>query len=298
MNFKKMISVNLKSHSAKTIFVVQVAVILLLLASCSSPKINSIKNSSSEDYSLVWSDEFNRNGAVDTSIWHFEEGLVRNHEYQWYQKENAWQENGFLIIEARREKKLNPNYNPLSSDWRKAIQDIQYTSSSINTSKSKYFVYGRFEIRARINTESGLWPAFWTLGVRGEWPSNGEIDIMEYYKGNLLANVAYASSIRYKAKWFTEKKTVSSFNDPNWDKKFHTWRMDWNEESINLYVDNLLMNEVLLKDAKNPDGFNPFKQPHYILLNLAIGGDNGGDPSNSKFPNRYEIDYVRVYQKK
>lgn len=270
---------------------------LLIIFSCNSQKNNST-SSTPEGYRLVWSDEFNGKGMIDTSIWHFEEGFVRNHEYQWYQKENAWQENGLLVIEARRESKVNPNYNPLSSDWRKAYDSIRYTSSSITTSKSKSFSYGRFEMRAKIKTESGLWPAFWTLGVSKEWPSNGEIDIMEYYKGDILANIATGSGERYKAKWFTVKKPVASFNDPDWDKKFHLWRMDWDEEAINLYVDDYLMNKVLLTDAANPDGFNPFKQPHYILLDLAIGGDNGGDPSNTKFPNRYEIDYVRVYQKK
>ena len=68
--------------------------------------------------------------------------------------------------------------------------------------------------------------------------------------------------------------------------------------AIKLYIDDELLNETLLSETVNPDGKNPFKQPHYILLNLAIGGQNGGDPSNTKFPTRYEVDYVRVYQKK
>ena len=84
-----------------------------------------------------------------------------------------------------------------------------------------------------------------------------------------------------------------------WNKRFHTWRMDWDEQAISLFVDDQLLNRVELKDLVNQDGsgFNPFKQPHYILLNLALGGDNGGDPAATKFPRRYEIDYVRVYQK-
>ncbi len=248
-------------------------------------------------YKLVWADEFNKNGMVDTSIWQFEKGFVRNNELQWYQTQNAWCENGKLIIEARRETRPNPVYKEGSNNWKEKRKDITYTSASINTRGKKAFQYGRFEIRAKIIAQPGLWPAIWTLGTHKEWPWNGEIDIMEYYKGDILANVATGTAERYKAKWFTTKKPYTSFNDPDWDKSFHTWRMDWDEHFIRLYVDDLLLNEIRLSDAVNPDGSNPFQQPHYLLLNLAIGGDNGGDPSNTPFPSRYEVDYVRVYQK-
>ncbi len=249
------------------------------------------------DYQLAWSEEFSKNGAVDTTVWQFEKGFVRNNELQWYQPQNAWCENGKLIIEARRETKPNPRYKEGSTDWREKRKDIGYTSASIHTRHSKTWQYGRFEIRAKIIAKPGLWPAIWTLGVHGEWPRNGEIDIMEYYKGDILANVATGTNQRWNAKWFSTHKPVSSFQ-PNWDQDFHVWRMDWDEHSIKLFVDGLLLNEVRLADANNPDGSNPFKQPHYLLLNLAVGGDNGGDPSATQFPSRYEVDYVRVYQKK
>ncbi|GAB3420920.1 glycoside hydrolase family 16 protein [Niabella aquatica] len=248
-------------------------------------------------YKLVWADEFNKNGMVDTSIWQFEKGFVRNNELQWYQPQNAWCENGKLIIEARRETRPSPVYKEGSNNWKEKRKEITYTSASINTRGKKAFQYGRFEIRAKIIAQPGLWPAIWTLGTHKEWPWNGEIDIMEYYKGDILANVATGTAERYKAKWFTTKKPYTSFNDPDWDKSFHVWRMDWDKDFIRLYVDDLLLNEVKLSDANNPDGSNPFQQPHYLLLNLAIGGDNGGDPSGIPFPSRYEVDYVRVYQK-
>ena len=85
--------------------------------------------------------------------------------------------------------------------------------------------------------------------------------------------------------------------DSKWVDKFHVWRMDWDKEAIKLYLDDYLVNIIALKDTKNPDGFNPFLQEHFLLLNLAIGS-NGGYPENSKFPIQYEVDYVRVYQKK
>jgi beta-glucanase (GH16 family) len=75
------------------------------------------------------------------------------------------------------------------------------------------------------------------------------------------------------------------------------WRMDWTEKGVKIFLDDELINEVESKDSVNPDGKNPFLQPHYFLLNLAVGGDNGGQPRESTQSIRYEVDYVRVYQK-
>lgn len=251
---------------------------------------------------LVWNDEFNLNGRPDSSVWIYENGFVRNNELQWYKKENANCKGGVLLIEGRRVNIKNPNYAPGSSDWKRNREYIQYTSSSIQTRGSRQWLYGRFEIRARIDTAKGSWPAIWTLGIKGQWPSNGEIDIMEFYRINnvptILANAAWGTTERWKAKWDDAKPPLSDFTkrDPDWVKKFHIWRMDWDENSILLYLDDMLINSVALSETINPDGLNPFKQPHYLLLNLAIGA-NGGDPSKSKFPVTYEVDYVRVYQR-
>jgi beta-glucanase (GH16 family) len=251
------------------------------------------------EYKLVWSDEFNTEGPVDTTNWQFEQGFTRNNEDQWYQLQNAQCRKGMLVIEAKKEHKNNPWYKQGSDNWRFNRQFINYTSASINTSGKQAWQYGRFVMRAKIEIDPGLWPAFWTLGVKGEWPSNGEIDIMEYYKGNLLANIAKGTDKAYNAKWFTTSRAVETFKDPSWAKKFHVWRMDWDENEISLYVDDILLNKVAMADLVNesPDKLNPFMQPHYILLNLAIGGDNGGDPSTTTFPRKYLVDYVRVYQK-
>lgn len=250
-------------------------------------------------WKLTWSDEFNTTGAPSAKNWVFENGFVRNNELQWYQPDNARCENGLLVIEGKREQRPNPNYKAGSTDWKTSRKTIDYTSTSMTTSGRQSFKYGRFEMRGRIDARTGLWPAFWTLGVAGEWPSNGEIDIMEYYKDKLLANVAWGTSKRWTAEWRSKTKTIASFNDPDWSKKFHVWRMDWTEDSIQLFVDDLLLNSVSLTETVNKDGsgINPFHQPHYILLNLAIGGDNGGDPASTPFPTRYEVDYVRVYQR-
>ncbi|MBK7625809.1 MAG: glycoside hydrolase family 16 protein [Bacteroidales bacterium] len=253
--------------------------------------------------SLVWNDEFNISGKPDTSVWRYEKGFVRNQELQWYQSENANCKNGLLIIEGRKENFKNPGYVPGSTNWKTNREYAEYSSSSIQTRGKKQFQFGRFEIRARIDTACGSWPAIWTLGITKTWPSNGEIDIMEFYriKGvpTILANFAWGTNQRNVGKWDDLKKPLSDFikNDPDWTRKFHVWRMDWTKDSISLFIDDQLLNSVLLGETYNPDGFNPFLQPHYILLNLALGG-NGGDPSKSMFPIKYEVDYVRVYQEK
>ena len=252
---------------------------------------------------LVWNDEFNKKGSPDSSVWIYEKGFVRNNELQWYQKDNAYCRGGVLIIEGRKEKIKNPGFVAGSVNWKQNGEFTEYTSASIQTRGHKQWQYGRYEIRARIDTSMGAWPAIWTLGIKGQWPSNGEVDIMEFYRirniPTILANVAWGTAERFKAKWDSEKPPLSDFikQDPGWLKKFHVWRMDWNQDSINLYIDNTLINTTSLTETVNADGSNPFRQSHYLLLNLAIGA-NGGDPSKTTLPVRYEVDYVRVYKKR
>lgn len=105
----------------------------------------------------------------------------------------------------------------------------------MNTSGQRTWQYGRFVMRAKIDVDTGLWPAFWTLGTNKPWPSNGEIDIMEYYRGKLLANIAFGTAERNKAKWYSNSKPLIDFGK-NWSQKFHIWRMDWDENAISLFV--------------------------------------------------------------
>ena len=265
-----------------------IALIATLLCCCSHAQ-------DTLGYTLVWSDEFNKDGAPDTTNWRYEYGFVRNEEDQWYQPENAYCKKGNLIIEARRETKPNPTYKAGSNNWQGSRKQINFTSSCIITAGKQQWQYGRFIMRAKIDVSNGLWPAWWTLGIDKPWPANGEIDIMEYYRTMLLANIACLDT-NGKAQWFSNRKTVDSV----WASHFHTWRMDWNEDAIALYVDDSLMNKTPLSQLENKDGshYNPFKQPHYMLLDFAIGGVNGGDPSSTTFPKKFEVDYVRVYQKK
>ena len=253
---------------------------------------------------LIWSDEFNRDGKPDPLNWKYEKGFVRNEELQWYQSDNVNCKGGLLVIDGKREQITNPNYLQGSTDWKKSRQYADYTSGSIITQGLQQFQFGRFEIRARIDTTLGSWPAIWTKGIAGKWPFCGEIDIMEFYRSKeiptILANVAWGSATYTSGTWDTRKVALSYFTgkDPDWCKKFHVWRMDWSADSINLYLDEELLNYTLVKNTKNPDGYDPQQphlQKHYLLLNLAVGS-NGGNPSRSVFPIKYEVDYVRVYQ--
>lgn len=257
-------------------------------------------------YKLVWSDEFERDGKVDSQKWGYEHGFVRNHEWQWYQEENASVKDGILTIEARAENRANPNYIPDSKEWKLNRPAIRCTSASINTRGKFSFLYGRMEVRARIPDGYGSWPAIWLLGDKLGWPSCGEIDVMEYYRAggvpSILANACWASEQRYSPTWNTKVTPLSHFTqkDPFWTSRFHIWRMDWDEDFIRIYLDDELLNEIDLSKTvnKSRDGINPFHAPQYILLNLAIGGDNGGPVYDDAMPLRYDIDYVRVYQKK
>lgn len=260
-----------------------------------------------QEWTLVWSDEFNGDGRPDSAVWSYEQGFVRNHEAQWYQEENAFQEDGLLIIEARHENRPNPTYREGSHQWGRKRKTIDYTSACMTTQGKYTFLYGRLEVSARIPTAGGAWPAIWTLGYGMEWPSCGEIDLMEYYHINgvphILANVAWGDDQRFHAVWDSKKIPYAQFTerDPEWALRFHVWRLDWYETAIRIYLDDELLNEVPLSATVNGRigrYTTPFHRPQYILLNLALGGDNGGTIDDTAFPMRYEIDYVRVYQLK
>ena len=249
-----------------------------------------------DDWRLVWHDEFDTNGPPNPANWKFEHGFERNHELQWYQPENAYCTNGLLVIEARHESKPNPLFDPTSGDWRKSRKTIEYTSASLTSRGLQEFKYGKFEMRARIDTRLGSWPAFWTLGAapHSRWPACGEIDIMEYYTGNVLANFGWQANDH--TRWLAKKHPLADLGGAAWSSQFHIWTMEWDEKQIDLRLDGRQVNHLDLAEADHADEGNPFRRPEYIILNQAIGGDCGGDPSQTQFPLRYEIDWVRVYQ--
>jgi len=279
------------NHSTKRL----AALVMLCAAALAGARATAAQ---APGFHLVWSDEFDHDGPPDPANWTYERGFVRNQELQWYQPDNARVANGRLVIEARREHVANPAFDASSADWRRNRAAADYTSSSLTTRGLHSFLYGRFEMRARIDTRGGLWPAFWTVGVSGRWPHNGEIDIMEFYRSTLLANVAWGGPAPGKAIWADTRTPIASFG-PAWSEQFHVWRMDWDAQAIRLYVDDRLLNDVDLARTANQDGsgVNPLRQAQAIILNLAVGA-TGGDPTATDFPARYDIDYVRVSQRK
>jgi beta-glucanase (GH16 family) len=250
---------------------------------------------------LVFREDFNYGGVPNPEIWSCETGFQRNEELQWYQSKNTNCKNGCLVIEGKKENFPNHNYIPESKSWRTNRQNVNYTAASLISKDKKSWLCGRFEVRARIDTPMGAVPAIGTLGIDKEWPSCGEVDMLEFYRPDgvpsIWANVASGTNVRYKGKWDSVKKTLPSLitKDKRCPEKFHICHMDWNKDSINLYVDNELLNTTLLSETINTDGNNPFLQPHHLLLNLALGA-NGGDPSQSRFPITFEVEYVHVYQ--
>ena len=250
-----------------------------------------------DGYRLAWADEFDVEGAPSEQNWSFERGFVRNEEAQWYQPENAAVRSGFLIIEGRREQVANPGYRAGSGDWKTNRQFAEYTSASLHGRAKQSFRFGRLEMRGRFPAYAGLWPAWWTLGNAGEWPWNGEVDILEFYGGALHANFVVGTNTQWVGNWDAVATPLADLGDADWDARFHTYRMEWDDTTIVLDVDGRELNRMSLSALRNPDGQSPFDDPAYMLLNLAMGGQAAGDPSAVPFPVRYEVDYVRVYQR-
>ena len=278
---------------------------LLIIAFCSFLPIMA-EDFDNDGYKLVWYDDFDTDGPPNEDNWNFEEGYIRNREAQWYQAQNAYCRNGILTLTARKEVRPNPNFNSKSNDWRKLRPQILYTSASITTKEKREYLYGRFEVRARFSASPGSWPSIRLQGSKYPWPSCGEINLMEFleYHGvrSILANVCWAGH-ENTSEWDTSAYPYSKFtqSDPFWGMKFHIWRMDWDQNSIKLYVDDVLLNETSLMmtyNAQTSDGAddNPFETPMHIILSLAMGS-SGGFIDEYTLPSHFEIDYIKVYQK-
>jgi len=234
---------------------------------------------------LVWSDEFDYTGLPAASKWTCEEGGHGwgNDELQYYtmnRAQNARVENGLLIIEA-----LKENYS-----------GREYTSARLISKGKGDWLYGRFEIKAKLPGGRGTWPAIWMLPTDwayGNWPASGEIDIMEHVGYDPTKVFGTAHTEAYNHKLGTQKG--GSVTGPDWESAFHVYAIEWSASKIDFIVD-----DVIYYTFNNEGSWEkwPFDKRFHFLLNVAVGGSWGGaqgvDPSI--FPKRMEIDYVRVYQ--
>lgn len=254
----------------------------------------------SAQWKLVWSDEFDRDGLPDPSRWTYEEGFVRNQEAQYYtvaRAENARVERGVLIIEARKERFPNARYEPGARSWQRSRPFADYTSASLTTEGKAAWRYGRIEVRAKLPTGRGTWPAIWMLGVNIRevgWPRCGEIDIMENVGFDPETIHANIHTEVYNHVRRTQKGGSTKVEKPYAD--FHVYAVEWTPEKMDFFVDD--RSYFTFTNEKTGPAVWPFDQPYYLILNVAVGGAWGGRKGidESVFPQRMEVDYVRVYQ--
>lgn len=241
-------------------------------------------------YRLIWSDEFDKDGAPNSANWGYDLGNsgYGNNEIQNYTSlsENARVENGILIIEAKKS----------GNAW---------TSARLKSQGKQSFTYGRIEFRAKLPKGSGTWPALWMLGesiASAGWPACGEIDVMEHVGKN--PGVVQAALHTPSSNGNTYNKMSTTVSD--FSTAFHTYAVEWSETKMDFYVDNLLY--YTYAPSTRNDQTWPFYKPQFLIMNIAMGGNwgsdtqyetgglkNGIDPSLTSV--RMEVDYVRYYNK-
>lgn len=280
-------------HTRFTRALAAVICCIVLVASCARLEVfaastsnTKYSNLDSSKWNLVWSDEFSGD-SVDTNKWSFTigGGGFGNNEQQYYtdSTENAYIENGCLVLNAIQESNGEENY----------------TSAKLSSTSS--WTYGRYEFRAKLPGGTGLWPAIWMLPkdinvYGGEWPICGEIDIMEYMgsdRDTVLGTLHYGNPWVYNTGYYDIN---GSFEDD-----FHDFVLEWLPGEFHWYVDgNLYQIQQDWYSADSSGTYSypaPFNQEFYLMLNLAVGGFFPGDPNPADWTStKFYIDYVRVYE--
>jgi beta-glucanase (GH16 family) len=245
------------------------------------------------EWELVWSDEFDGD-SIDTSVWTYDIGTGSdgwgNRELQYYtdRSENAYIENGNLVIEARQE----------------SFEGSAYTSARLKTEELQSFRYGRIEASIRLPQGQGIWPAFWTLGNNFSavgWPYSGEIDIMEMVGGSQDPASGRGDRVVHGTiHWFDEEKDLKVSNGGSFYSRagsfsddFHVFAIEWDPQYIHWFVDGERYHTAEISEESMAE----FQRSFFLLLNIAVGGHWPGSPdANTIFPQKMYIDYVRYYQ--
>ena len=245
-------------------------------------------------YSLVWADEFDRDGLPDPARWAYDTAFNKrgwhNDEKQYYSAarlKNSRVEDGRLIIEAH----LDEAGIKTLPDW----GGQRYSSARLVTRGKQNWKYGWFEVRARLPCGLGTWPAIWTLAdvPNMKWPNDGEIDIMEHVaqEPGVVHQTIHTDAFNHVEK--TQKEATVTV--PDACDAFHVYQLHWTPDRIRMGVDGRQVFEFV-KPSDDPAEW-PFDKPHFLLLNLAVGGWGGlKGIDDAAFPQRFEVDYVRVWQ--
>lgn len=243
-----------------------------------------------QTWDLIWSDEFEAAG-IDVGKWEFQIGDGSaygipgwgNNELEYYRRENATIENGKLIITAKQE----------------AFGGKNYTSARMRTMLKGDWTYGRFEIRAKLPYGKGIWPAIWMLptdNAYGGWAASGEIDIMELvgHEPNKVHG-----TLHFGGTWPNNTSASLAYTLPSgkFADDFHVFRLEWRPGEMRWYMDNVLYHTRTQWHSAGGPFPAPFNQRFHLLLNVAVGGNWPGNPdATTTFPQRMEVDYVRVYR--
>jgi len=235
-----------------------------------------------EGYNLVWQDEFE--AAELSSDYTFEIGTGSNgwgnNESQYYREENTRLQEGYLVIEAKKQN----------------FQGQEYTSSRIITEGKKEFRYGRFDIRAKMPYGQGIWPAIWMLGSNFRnvgWPQCGEIDIMEMIGGQGRENTVHGTVHWQSDDGYSNFGHSKTLQGETLADKFHVFSIIWNEDKIEWLIDNQSYGQIDIR----PEHLDEFREEFFFIFNVAVGGNWPQYPDETtEFPQEMWIDYIRVFQ--
>ena len=270
----------------------------LVVAGCDNSVEQAIPDAEAtpDGWELVWADEFD-GSSLDLSKWEYQigdgcdQGICGwgNGEFQNYTRENLTVSDGTLTITARQDV---------------SGADTSYTSSRIRTLGKGDWTYGRFEVRAKLPTGQGLWPAIWLLfseDTYGGWAASGEIDIMEAIgsePGEVFGTLHYGGAFPDNV---FSGEPFNLAGSATFNEDFYVFTTEWEEGEIRWYINNVLYQTQTSDDwytTGSDDPAAPFDHDFHMILNVAVGGNLPGAPDvSTTFPQAMEVDYVRVYQR-